>query len=45
MIIQFRQQAEEMMEDFADLDWYGFEKAYCKKYNLPFQKSLFDKED
>lgn len=45
MIIQFRKDAEEMMKGYGDLDWYSFEKAYCKKYNLPFQKSCFDKED
>lgn len=44
-IIQFRDDAIELMKTFPDLDWYGFEKAYCKKYDLPFQKSLFDKED
>ncbi|KAA9341152.1 P63C domain-containing protein [Larkinella humicola] len=44
-IIEFRKQAEEMMKTYPDLDWYRFEKAYCKKYDLPFHRSLFDTED
>jgi|GEM_PF-1510964 len=45
MIIQFREEAEKMMSGFSALDWYSFEKSYCKIYKLPFQRSLFDKED
>jgi hypothetical protein len=44
-IIQFREDAVSLMKEFPDLDWYRFEKEYCKRYGLPFQKSVFDVED
>ena len=40
-LIQFRDQANEMMKNFSDSKWYEFNFEYCKKYGLVCQPRLF----
>jgi hypothetical protein len=40
-LIRFRNDANDMMENYADLKWYDFKKEYSAKYKLVFQEELF----
>lgn len=42
LLDQYIEECIEMMKTFND--WYSFEKAYCSKYDLPYQKKLFDND-
>ena len=44
-VVQFRDEAIQLMKEFPDLNWYSFEKEYSKRFKLSFQRSLFDLED
>lgn len=39
--IQYRNEANDMMGKFADLQWYEFNFEYCKRYKLVCQPRMF----